>query len=153
MKKKKWILLQGLFVICFLLLPSGAFPESGIQWKNYDKALVLAKENNKKTFLYFYADWCTYCRKVENSVFTDEEIVRYLNSHFISAQVNGDNRKEVVSDYDIRGYPTFWFLGEDSSKLNYLPGYVSKDQFLMVLKYIKTDSYKDMEFNEFAESR
>ena len=37
---------------------------SKIDWQNYAQGRELAKNQNKHIFLYFHADWCTYCRKL-----------------------------------------------------------------------------------------
>lgn len=155
MTKTNTILVAAILLICATALPArAADPAGSIDWTEYEAALSKAKEQDKKSFIYFYTEWCTYCKKVENDLFKDSDVAGYLNEHFVSASVNvkGNESKRIAKDYGVSGFPTFWFLEEDSSKLNYLPGYIEKDKFLQVLKYISTDSYETMKFSEFAES-
>nr|NJM01378.1 DUF255 domain-containing protein [Desulfobacula sp.] len=62
--------------------------DAGIQWQSYDEGLKLAKSRNKHVFLYFHADWCTYCKKMEATTFMDKKIWADLNENFISIQVD-----------------------------------------------------------------
>lgn len=148
-------ILAAVLLICATALPArAADPTEAIDWTEYEAALSKAKETDKKSFVYFYTEWCKYCKKVENVLFKDADVVKYLNENFVSTSVNvkGNENKRIAKDYGVNGFPTFWFLEEDNSKLNYLPGYIEKDKFFQVLKYISTDSYETMEFSEFAES-
>ena len=155
MIKRHTVRAAAVLLICAAVFPARAADLTGaIDWTEYESALSKAKEQDKKSFLYFYTDWCSYCKKVENVLFKDADVVEYLNENFVSTAVNvkGDESKSIAKDYGVSGFPTFWFLEEDSSRLNYLPGYIEKDKFLQILKYISTDSYETMEFSEFAES-
>lgn len=155
MIKRNTILAAAVLLICASVLPARAGePTGAIEWTKWESALSKTKEQDKKSFIYFYTEWCSYCKKVEEVLFKDAAVVKYLNENFVSTsiKVQGDESKSVAKDYGVSGFPTFWFLKEDNSKLNYLPGYIEKDKFLKVLKYIGTDSYKTMEFAEFAES-
>ena len=155
MIKRNTIMAAAVLLICSLTLPAQAAEQTGaIDWTKYEAALLKAKEQDKKSFIYFYTEWCSYCKKVEDVLFKDTDVVEYLNENFVSTSVNvkGGASKSIAKDYGVSGFPTFWFLEEDNSKLNSLPGYIEKDKFLQVLKYISTDSYKTMGFAEFAES-
>ncbi|MCF8044957.1 MAG: thioredoxin family protein [Desulfarculaceae bacterium] len=155
MTKTNTILAAAVLLVCAVALPARAADLTGaIDWTEYESALSKAKEQDKKSFVYFYTDWCSYCEKVENVLFKDADVVEYLNENFVSTSVNvkGSENKRIAKDYGVSGFPTFWFLEEDNSKLNYLPGYIEKGKFLQILKYISTDSYETMEFAEFAES-
>ena len=103
-------------------------------------------------FLYFHADWCTYCTKLKKTTFSDKDVLNYLNDNFISIAIDTEKEKEFASQWGIKGLPTLWFLESDSSKISNLPGYVGPEQFLTILKYISTQSYEKMSFAEFIKT-
>jgi len=125
---------------------------SKIDWQGYAQGMQLAKSQNKPVFLYFHADWCTYCRKLKETTFKDRAVLKYLRENFISIEVDTDKYQELASQWQVRGLPTLWFLKPDNSRITSLPGYVEAKQFLQILKYINTTSYEKMDFQEFIKT-
>jgi thioredoxin-related protein len=150
MMKQKTI---GMAVLVTLLLGMWLAPvwaaDDKINWLKYDEGLVRAKSENKKIFLNFHADWCRYCAKMEKETFTFKAIIAYLNENFVPIMVDSDKEKKIAGAYGVRALPTSWFLEPDISKISTLPGYVDAKQLLSILKYIKTESYKKMSFQDF----
>ena len=125
-----------------------------IIWHSYDDGLKLAKERDKHVFIDFTAKWCGYCRKMEKEVFTDPRIIDMLNNDFVSIKVDGDSKRQLdidgykiteqkltVQEYGVRGYPTYWFLKSDGTKLGPLNGYRPTDFMLEALTYVKEARY------------
>ena len=100
-----------------------------IKWYTYDEGVALGKSQGKKIYIYFWADWCTFCKKMEKETLSKPLVSSYLNKNFISIKVNSDKEKETASQYFVRGFPTSWFLTEDGEKISNLPGYVPPDMF------------------------
>jgi len=125
---------------------------SSIDWQPYAKGIDVAKAEDKPLFLYFHADWCTYCKKLKKTTFADKDVLNYLNDNFISITIDTEKEKAFASQWGIKGLPTLWFLESDSSKISNLPGYVGPEQFLVILKYIRTQSYEKMSFAEFVKT-
>ena len=141
-----------LIVFTALVLPAMA-GASAIDWKSYKTGMDEAQSAEKKIFVHFRTDWCTYCRKMDATTFKDETVVDYLNENFIPILVDGDKQKKVAVDYGVKGYPTNWFLTETEERISSLPGYVDAKRFLLILKYLHTDDYKEMSFTEFVQSQ
>ena len=120
-----------------------------IKWYSYDEGVALGKSKGKKVFLYFWSNWCTFCKKMERETLTKTPIVSYLNDHFISVKVDSVRERKKASLYAVEGVPTTWFLTENGEKIVTLPGYISPDIFLPVLKFIGTESYKKMTFKKY----
>jgi thioredoxin-related protein len=125
---------------------------SSIDWQPYAKGIDIAKMQDKPVFLYFHADWCTYCTKLKKTTFADRDVLNYLNDNFISIAIDTEKEKAFARQWGVKGLPTLWFLKSDSSKISNLPGYVGPDQFLTILKYIRTQSYDKMSFAEFVKT-
>ncbi|MDX2439380.1 MAG: DUF255 domain-containing protein [Desulfobacterales bacterium] len=144
------------FALFTSLLVAGSFQtfamSSQVNWQSFEKGLSMAEKQEKKIFLYFHADWCKYCTKMGNTTFKDSQVIDLLNKEFISIQVDSEKQPEIANNYGVRGLPNSWFLEKDTTKINSLPGYVDGPVFALILKYIKTDSFKKMSFQEFAKT-
>lgn len=127
--------------------------ESGaaIEWIAYEEGVARGKRKGKKIFLNFYADWCKYCKVMDQKTFKDESVVAYLNENFIPVRVNSDKRKKLARDFNVQALPVSWFIAEDGENIGSQPGYVPPDMMLPLLKYIHTDSYKQMDFKKFMD--
>jgi thioredoxin-related protein len=125
---------------------------SSINWQTYAQGLEMAKAQNRPVFLYFHADWCKYCTKLKKITFKDKSVLNYLKDNFISITVDTEKEKDLAKEWGIKGLPNLWFLKADNSKISNLPGYVGPEQFLNILKYIRTKSYDKMSFADFLET-
>ena len=86
---------------------------------------------------------------MEAESFSNPEVVRFLKLHFVLIRTNIDKERKIASDYYVRTLPTSWFLEADGSKITSIPGYVHPDTFLVILKYVDSESYKKMTLKEF----
>ncbi len=125
---------------------------SKINWKDYTPGLAQAKTQEKNVFLYFYAQWCTYCTKLKKTTFLDEKVLAYLEKNFVSISVDTDQEQTLSQSWQVQGLPTMWFLTPDGSKISSLPGYVDGSQLLQILRYIHTKSYDTMSFQDFLKT-
>jgi len=123
----------------------------GIRWVNYDQGMARGKSEDKKVFLNFYADWCRYCKMMDQKTFQNKDIIAYLNENFVPVRVNSDKNLKVAREYKVQGLPVFWFVSESGENIGSQPGYIPPDLMLPLLKYIETDSYKKMNFDKFKE--
>lgn len=125
-----------------------------IIWSAYDDGLLKAAETDKQVIVNFTAKWCGYCRKMDREVFTDPRVIEMLNDHFVAVKVDGESKKELningykiteknltVREFGVRGFPTFWFLESDGSKIGPLGGYVPAETLLEVLTYVQERRY------------
>ncbi len=122
---------------------------SSIDWQPYKEGLALAKVQNKPVFLYFHADWCRYCQMLKQTTFVDKTVLNYLSDNFISITIDTEKEKDLSLEWGIKGLPNLWFLKADNSKISNYPGYAGPEQFINVLKYIRTESYEKMSFSDF----
>lgn len=141
------------FVFVFLLpapgFSTGSGDPSGVQWHDYSEGMALSREENKKVFLYFWAEWCAYCSKMAKETFVDPGVIDYLNHAFISIKVDFDRQRQVATQYGVRGLPTSFFLAETGDRIGSRPGFISAEDLISTLKYIHTDSYKTMTLKTF----
>jgi thioredoxin-related protein len=150
--KTKFIMI----IVCTAALigAAGCYVSAGnsVKWFTYDKGMAFGKHQNKKIFITFYADWCSYCFKMDKDTFSDAAVSAYLNRNFIPIRVNFDKQPQVASRYGVRSLPSNWFVDENGDKISNLPGYISAERLMTILKYINTDSYKNQSYQRFLKT-
>jgi len=144
---------------------SPAVDTTQITWLQYDEGLRQAKATGKHIMAYFTTKWCGYCKKMQKEAFVSPEVIKVLNSSFVSIWIDAESPKELNVDgykiteqklsqaeYRVGGYPTFWFLKSNAERIAPAPGYKSTDQFLDILYFVKDDLYSKMSFADFMKN-
>jgi thioredoxin-related protein len=93
-----------------------------------------AKEQNRAVLLFFCADWCATCIKMEKETFKNKSVISYLKTNFISIKVKFDRQQKIANKYRVRGLPTTVLINSNGKKSGPLPGYISADRLLGLLK-------------------
>jgi len=73
-------------------------------FKDFDKGLQFAKQNNKPILLDFTGWACVNCRRIEENVWTDPNVFNLINEKFVLISLYVDDRKELPIDnqFDIK---------------------------------------------------
>ena len=110
-------------IICLLFVSSitaNAGPED--RWLHnaagYARALELQRELKVPLVVYFYADWCPYCHKLENNYFPAAPVQQYLRG-VVKVRINpehGPAENEISRRYGVTGYPSFFIMNTLSSQ-------------------------------------
>lgn len=127
-----------------------------IVWRSYEDGLKFAQDRDKQVFIEFSTAWCGYCKKMDRETFTDKRVINYINENLVAVRVDADSRREFEIDgfktterniskevYGVRGYPTFWFLESDGSKIGSQSGYQPATGFLTLLEYVIDRKYDE----------
>ncbi|MFQ6013676.1 MAG: DUF255 domain-containing protein, partial [Thermoplasmata archaeon] len=108
-----------------------------IRWEEWgEEAFQEAKEAGKPILLDLSAVWCHWCHVMDETSYSDDEIIRLINEDFVPIRVDIDRRPDIRERYNFGGYPTTAFLnaeGEIVSGGTYIP----PDQMKKVLVKIK----------------
>lgn len=137
-RMKRFIIL---LLVCFFM-NIGAIgsisAQNSIKWQPYTSGMDLAKSDNKAVFLHFYTNWCVYCAKMEKESFQDGSIVEYLNENFISIRIDLDKEQNIAQKYSVFGVPITYFISSSGDNLGSVPGYISKDRLMDILKKVQS---------------
>ncbi len=113
-----------------------------IGWRAWsDDAFADAQRDDKPILLGISAVWCHWCHVMDETSYSDDEIIRLINERFVPIRVDNDQRPDVNLRYNMGGWPTTAFLtprGEVMAGMTY----VAPEQMRDVLNQVST-YYKD----------
>lgn len=69
--------------------------DSKINWLDFEALENALEVQPKKVLVYFYADWCVYCKKMDRSVYTKEEVKTILNDGYYSVKFNVESNEII----------------------------------------------------------
>ncbi len=131
-----------------------------INWQSFEKLELLQKQNPKPVFIYIYADWCVYCKKMNRVSFKYKNNIELLNQNYYALKFNLETEQEIVFDgkifknqelkthrqpkHDLAKFltdkqdkvslPAIVILDEDFNIIKKLHTYLSPKQFNSLLK-------------------
>jgi thiol-disulfide isomerase/thioredoxin len=126
----------GTFLFVALLSISQANAQQGIEFfhGSFEEALNEAKTQGKLVFVDAYAEWCGPCKRMAATVFKEEVVGDYYNGNFINMKIDMEKGEgpELARKYQVRAYPTFFFVDENGEVVSKATGGKATKQFLQL---------------------
>lgn len=98
---------------------------SEIAWHPWgDDAFAEARAADKPVLLAISAVWCHWCHVMDETSYSDPDVIRGINERYVPIRVDNDERPDVNRRYNMGGWPTTAFLTPDGEILNgatYIP--------------------------------
>ena len=115
--------------------------KSEIKWLEWNKeTFKQAKEEDKPILLDIYGVWCHWCHVIDQTTYSDPDVVRIVNDKFVPVRVDTDKRPDVNKRYNQGGWPSTVFLvpnGQIITGTTYVPPEMLKDIMLKVIGTFK----------------
>ncbi len=107
-----------------------------LNWeKDLDSAIAKGKKLHRPVMFVVSRDGCGWCDRFRSTTLSNEEVVKKLNSEFVSYEGH-TNRGEVPSDLYTNGTPGTWFMKDGEPMYQPLMGAYPVPQFLEALKVV-----------------
>ncbi|MBX3443172.1 MAG: thioredoxin family protein [Planctomyces sp.] len=101
-----------------------------VKWEtDLQEAHKLSVESGKPMLLVFGADWCHYCKKLEQSTLTNTELAKYINANFIPVHIDADDEPKVTEILEVTGLPCSVVLSPNADLLGRINGYKQPSAF------------------------
>ncbi|WP_268223366.1 thioredoxin family protein [Sinomicrobium oceani] len=103
--------------------------ELNIIEQDYEKALYIARKENKLIFINFYTGWCAPCKKLDRLVFQNDSIQQLLGKEFVLLRYDAENDKvfNLSKKHHISSYPTAIILNPEGYVLTKQYGFQGED--------------------------
>lgn len=142
--------------------------EVGVNWVTLEQAQELQKTEPRPILIDVYTTWCGPCKKMSKTTFADESIVEYINSKYYAVKFDAESNETIrfkEEDYKsprrthsfanylkISGYPSSVFMNEKLETLANVPGYLSKKEYLPLLKFFGDGHYKTTKWVDYLKT-
>ena len=85
-------------IVLFTLSAKLSAQDATVAWLNFEQLQDSLTAKPKKVFIDFYAEWCSYCKKMDRTSFRKSEIVSKLNSEYYAVKMDIETSDTIVFD-------------------------------------------------------
>ncbi|HNS11225.1 MAG TPA: DUF255 domain-containing protein [Bacteroidia bacterium] len=144
----------------------------GIRWLSFEQAVANNDAKPKKIFVDMYTHWCGWCKRMDATTFEDPAVASYINEHYYAVKFNAETKDSIFfkdqyfqykPEYKSNelaailmngkmSYPTSVYLDGESNLISPVPGYLTAEQFLPILRYFAEDFYKTQSWDDYVKS-
>jgi thioredoxin-related protein len=151
------------------LLTLATFSSAGenptVKWKGFTEGLSEAKKTGKKVLVDVYTDWCGWCKKMDKDVYADNKVADYLSKNYVAIKLNAESKNtltyhdktmtqiEFSQGFGVTGYPCTLFLKDDGEPITKVPGYITADKFLDILRFLGEDHYLTTKWEDYLANK
>jgi thioredoxin-related protein len=142
--------MQKFLFIIALFCSSATFAQSDkLVWENWNEGYEKAIKSNKILLVDAYTEWCGWCKRMDRDTYTNPEVIKKLNEHFVIVKFNPEieNINYKVGDQTLTnkqlygllcqgkstGFPTTYYITPAKNSLVIDAGYKGPDDFIKVL--------------------
>lgn len=128
-----------------------------LQTYSFEQLQQLVEKNPRPILLYFYTDWCQYCKMLQQTTFKNKQVIEKLNKNYYVVFFNAETKTtitynhkqykfvpkgiktgshELVNFYLGKRqqiYPTIIFLDTNFNEILFLQSYISANDFLEII--------------------
>ncbi|WP_440882074.1 thioredoxin family protein [Tenacibaculum sp. C7A-26P2] len=166
--------MKNFIFIILALISLGINAQDKIDWLSFEEAMEKNEKEPKPILIDIYTDWCGWCKRMDNTTYKNEVIIKYINENYYPVKLNGEDRNDISFEgktfaYKSQGrrgyhelaaalmkgrlsYPSTAFLNKDKQLLQNVPGYMAEKKFEIVLAFFNDDNYKKTKWKDFEKN-
>ena len=145
--------------------------DNDVQWHNFEEATGKLEKEPRLMFFDVYTDWCGWCKRMDQTTFSNPVISRLLNESFYPIKFDAEQKEEIVfrgrtfkfiangrrGYHELAGeilggklsYPTVVVIDENFNIVQSIPGYRTAPEMEQILKFFSTGAYKTTAWEKF----
>lgn len=110
--------------VCVTICSADRTQADQIPWQtDVEAALREASQSGQPVLMQFTASWCSYCKRMEKSTWTDPELAGRVSQDFVAVLVDADEHKDLLQDLEIKGLPTVLVVSSKLEVLHRISGF------------------------------
>lgn len=133
-------------IVCAILTAvasAGATGAGALRWeKDIQTARARARDEGRILMVDFWASWCKYCEKLDQTTYRDAAVVARLSQTTIAVKVNTEGRRdelEFADEHGVESLPTIGFFTPAGRAIGRIEGYVDGPRFLKLLTTVEVE--------------
>lgn len=83
------------FITLFLGQSLSAQMNKNIRWLSFEQLQDSLIKQPKNVFINFYADWCVYCKKMDQAAFKNPHVISKLNKSYYAVKMNAESKDTI----------------------------------------------------------
>ena len=137
---------------------------------DFEEELIVAQDDGKQAvFVFFEMDDCPFCQRMQETILLESDVIAYYRQHFKSYRFDIEGSSSVIDfdgtefdsgkemaekKYRVRATPVMMFFDlEGRPVARYTGPTSSKEEFMLLGKYVVSGSYKEMPFTRYKRSK
>lgn len=108
---------------------------ASINWMPFGSAAFKqSKESGKPVYVFGMSETCPWCHKMQTMTFTDQALIKLINSKFVPVKLDVDANPEIANRYGIIGIPTILILNSRGGVSSTIEGYKTASEMISALE-------------------
>ena len=125
------IVFAGLVLVSFSCVKK--VPDKIVWNSSLTEGFRLAQEKNKNLLVDFFTEDCKWCKRLDDSTFTDRDVIR-LGLEFYFVKVNAIKDSSVANQYGVNAYPSVLLFNSKGEEIDRIVGYLPPREFLITVR-------------------
>lgn len=113
-----------------------AIAETGLRIQPLNRALEIARSENKMVLVDVSAVWCGTCRKLDNEIFSNPSVKKVINERFVYSRLEYETPEgeKFLSERNVNGVPNLWVVDGEGNNVKRLRVTFDPDDFIEQLQ-------------------
>jgi thioredoxin-like negative regulator of GroEL len=137
---------MSLALLVALALGGAPAGQGQIHWEHrLEDALKKAKATGRPVLIDFWAEWCGWCHRLDQTTYVDPEVTKLVGSDFVPLKIDteaGKRSTEIAYKYGVQSLPTIAFLSPSGRPIGRVDSYQGPATFTQTLRGARTKAAK-----------
>ena len=85
-------------LLCCFSITLACAQNDAIRWLSWSQLETALKEQPKPVLIFFHANWCAYCKKMQRRVFTNQTLINRINKDYYAVEMDAESKDTIVFD-------------------------------------------------------
>ena len=118
--------------------------QTPVQWEQWSAGVLdRAQQEGRLVLLDLTAEWCQFCRKMDEVTFRDQDVVDVINARYIPVRVDDKDQHAFAKRYAKVVRPATIILDDNGNELIRKPGYLEPQWMVWMLQAVALNPSSD----------